>query len=77
MNNWYYNEVEMLNKHKMLGDAGRKQRKTREAAGSGTHGYLPRFLVALGRSLVSAGGSLLRRYEPADGGQMLADSKQR
>lgn len=76
MNNWFYNEVEMINKHKMLGDAGRKQQQTRHTARNGAPGFAQRFLVVLGRSLVSAGGSLLRRYEPAPGGQVLAETKQ-
>ena len=76
MNNWFYNEVEMMNKHKMLNMAGRKQQPTREAAGSGRRGFAPRLLAALGRSLARAGGSLTKRYEPAAGGQVLAETKQ-
>jgi hypothetical protein len=75
MSNWFYNEVEMMNKHKMLGDAGRQPRLDKQAARWQAQGLMRSLLVAFGRSLVSAGGSLLRRYESAPGGQVLAETE--
>lgn len=76
MNNWFYNEVEMMNKHKMLNKAGRKQQPTGEAADSGRRGFVPRLLAVLGRSLARVGGALTKRHAPAAGGQVLAETKQ-
>jgi hypothetical protein len=65
MSNWYYNEVELLNKHKMLNSAGANYRRSKSAQESGQRGFVQRGIVLFGRHLVDAYKRLLYRDEPA------------
>jgi hypothetical protein len=62
MNNWYYNEVEMMNKHKMLKTAGATKRLSGFAKKNGQQGILRRGILFLGHSLVAAGMKLQGHY---------------
>jgi len=63
MNNWFYNEVKMMNKHNMLNSAGANFRRSEIAQEGGQSGLIQRGIVFLGRHLVDAGKELLDRYE--------------
>ena len=65
MNNWFYNEVEMKNKHNMLISAGANYRRSKLAQEGGQPGLAQRGIVFLGRHLVDAGKGMLDRYELA------------
>ena len=65
MSNWFYNEVEMMNKHKMLNSAGANYRRSKFTQEGGQPGLVQRGIVLLGRHLVDAGKGLLDRYELA------------
>jgi hypothetical protein len=63
MSNWFYNEVEMMDKHKMLKGAGGKYRPSGAGNGYGKPALPRRFMVLFGRFLVGAGKSVLKRFE--------------
>ncbi len=63
MSNWYYNEVEMMNKHKMLNRAGSRTRVFRFVQEEEPPGLFHRAVVFSGQCLVDAGRRLLDRYE--------------
>ena len=63
MSNWFYNEVEMMNKHKMLKGSGFKHHRSKLAREGGRPGFVRRSLILLGQALVNAGKGLLDRYE--------------
>ena len=65
MNNWYYNEVEMKDKHKMLGDAGSRYRETKHTPRGKKHSLPGRLVILFERSLVSARNGLMNRYQRA------------
>jgi hypothetical protein len=65
MNNWFYNEVEMKDKHKVLISAGANYRRSKFAQEVGQPGYVQRGIVFIGRHLVDAGKGLLDHYELA------------
>ncbi len=65
MTNWFYNEVEMMDKHKMLNGAGAKYQQSGKVNRHHTSALSHRFVILLGRLLVDAGRSLLNRFEPA------------
>ena len=74
MSNWFYNEVEMMEKHKMLKGAGAKHRQPRPANEHQEYGLSHRFVISLGRLLVDAGRSLLNRFEPAADANIVAQT---
>jgi hypothetical protein len=63
MNNWYYNEVEMKDKHKMLGDAGSKYRGVKHTPDGKGHSLPGRLVILFEQSLVSARNGLLDWYQ--------------
>jgi len=63
MTNWFYNEVEMFDKHRMLTNAGANHRRSMLVQ-KGQPGFVRRGALFLGRHLVDAGRGLLDRYEP-------------
>ena len=65
MSNWFYNEVEMMDKHKMLNSAGANYRQSKFMQEGGRPGLVQRGIVLLARNLVDAGKGLLDRYELA------------
>ena len=65
MSNWFYNEVEMMNKHKMLNSAGANYRRSKLAREGGQPRFIQRGILFLGRHLVDFGKQLLDRYELA------------
>lgn len=63
MSNWFYNEVEMMNKHKMLNSIGANYRQSKFAQEGGQPGLIQRGIVFLGQLLVDTGKWLLDRHE--------------
>ena len=74
MSNWYFNEVEMMNKHKMLNRAGNKYRQANHGRAGRVYNLTRQFVVPLGRSLVFVGKGLMERYEPAPEKEPLAQT---
>ena len=65
MNNWYYNEVELKNKHKMLNSAGVNHRRSKVARDGAQLGFVRRGAVLLARRLVDAGERVLNHHAMA------------
>ncbi len=74
MSNWFYNEVEMMNKHKMLNSSGVNHRRSKLAREGGQPGFVRRSLIFLGHAMVDAGKGLLDHYETMPANDAFAQS---
>ena len=63
MNNWFYSEMELMNKHKMLKEAGKKHYEAKHALEGKKYSLHRRLVILFERSLVSAGKWLLDWYK--------------